>query len=131
MRSWRSPSPLLCCGRKRLQLASVSSPCLGVALRKPSIRPPPAISATDAVPGSVLIGLHPGGYANVAPSAVRAIVQPAGGEDGGSQANGEDGRARLSPLPPAVAMTATASRARETTAAAMRVRRLVIAFDLR
>src|SRR2546421_306798 len=49
----RSPSPPLCSGRKRLQFASVSAPCFGVALRYPLIRPPRPRRATDAVPGSV------------------------------------------------------------------------------
>src|SRR4051794_28386487 len=86
-RTLRSPSRRLCPGRKRLQFASVSGPCFGVALRKPSIRPPAPRSATDAVPGSVFIRLHPGGYES-APPRLRATFQPVGGEAGCSQANG-------------------------------------------
>src|SRR3954452_6790127 len=86
-RTLRSPSRRLCPGRKRLQFASVSGPCFGVALRKPSIRPPAPRSATDAVPRSVFIRLHPGGYGS-APPRLRATFQPVGGEAGRSQANG-------------------------------------------
>src|SRR4051794_38820699 len=60
-RTSRSPSPRLWSGRKRLQFAAVSVPLFGVALRNPSKRSPPPSSATDAVPGSVLTGLHAGG----------------------------------------------------------------------
>ena len=91
-RTFLSPSSRLCAGRKRLQFASVSVPCFGVALRKPSIRPLGPSSATDAVPGSVLIGFHPGGYASVPPRAVRATFQPAGAGAGCSQANGPEAR---------------------------------------
>jgi hypothetical protein len=42
--------------------------------------------ATDAVPGSVLIGAHPGGYAS-APPVLRATFQPDGGGAGRSQEN--------------------------------------------
>ena len=42
--------------------------------------------ASDAVPGSVLIGDQPGGYAS-APAALRATFQPVGGGAGCSQEN--------------------------------------------
>jgi len=45
--------------------------------------------ATDAVPGSVLIGVQPGGYAS-APPVLRATFQPGGGGAGRSQENAWD-----------------------------------------
>src|SRR6266436_2023162 len=68
------------------------------------MRPPLPRSATDAVPGSVLMELHPGGYASAVPSGVRATCQPTGGEAGRSQANGPDARRGLVPPAPASAM---------------------------
>src|SRR6185295_2683379 len=46
-------------------------------------------SATDAVPGSVLIGVQPGGYAS-APVVLRATFQPGGGGAGCNQENARD-----------------------------------------
>src|SRR4051794_16996718 len=96
----RLPSPRLCSGRKRCQFASVSVPCFGVAFRYAAIAPPLPISATDAVPRSVLIGLYPGGYGSADPVAVRAMCQPGGAEAGCSQANGPELWRRLDWPPP-------------------------------
>src|SRR3954468_13516136 len=100
--SWL-PSLLLCAGRKWLQLASVSVPCLGVGLRKASMAPVVPRRATDAVPGSVLIGVQPGGYASV-PAVLRATFQLAGAGAGCSQENAcDDGplpELRPAPSPP-------------------------------
>src|SRR3954451_17285576 len=75
------PSRLLCAGRKWLQFASVSLPCRGGALRKASRAPARPRRATDAVPGSVLIGVQPDGYGS-APATLRTAFQPAGGGAG-------------------------------------------------
>src|SRR3954449_8207708 len=124
-RSLRSPSRRLCPGRKRLQFASVSGPCFGVALRKPSIRPPAPRSATDAVPGSVFIRLHPGGYGS-APPRLRATFQPAGGEAGRSQANGPVcGRWLDWPPPARLTMSNTATRVQPTTPATTATRLVI------
>src|SRR5882724_9314589 len=114
----RSPSPPLCSGRKRLQFASVSAPCFGVARIKPLIRPPRPRRATDAVPGSVSTGLQPGGYAS-APPELRATFQPAGGDAGCSHANGPEGRRGLDSPPPArptISTTAPVTATRPTIA---------------
>src|SRR3954463_10151540 len=124
-RSLRSPSRRLCPGRKRLQFASVSGPCFGVALRKPSIRPPAPRSATDAVPGSGFIRLHPGGYES-APPRLRATFQPVGGEAGCSQANGPLAGRWLDWPPPAKLTTSTATARVTPSRPAVAPLRLVI-----
>src|SRR3954452_25017827 len=111
-RTLRSPSRGLCPGRKRLQFASVSAPCFGVALRKPSIRPPAPRSATDAGPRSVFIRLHPGGYER-APPRLRATFQPVGGDAGWSQANGP-AAGRWLDWPPSARPTISNTAARVT-----------------
>src|SRR3954471_4522563 len=121
----RSPSRRLCAGRKWLQFASVSVPCFGVALRKPSIRPRGPRRATDAVPGSVLSRLHPGGYGS-APPRLRATFQPVGGEAGCSQANGPvAGRWLAWPPPARLTMSTTAARVTPNTPAAVPVRLVI------
>src|SRR5436190_12684253 len=79
------------------------------------MRPPPPRSATDAVPGSVFKGLHPGGYASAAPPRMPAIFQPVGGGAGCSHANGPEGRRWLDrPAPARPAISTTAARATAT-----------------
>src|SRR3954452_15142774 len=124
-RTLRSPSRRLCPGRKRLQFASVSGPCFGVALRKPSIRPPAPRSATDAVPRSVLSRLHPGGYGS-APPRLRATFQLVGGEAGRSQANGPvAGRWPAWPPPARLTTSTRAARVTPNTPAAAPVRLVI------
>src|ERR1700722_8636548 len=73
------------------------------------------------------MALHPGGYASAAPSGVRAMGQPTGGEAGRSHAKGSDARRGLVPPAAANAMisaTAPAPTAESPTTA--RVRRIVL-----
>src|SRR3954471_12791230 len=121
----RSPSRRLCAGRKWLQFASVSVPCFGVALRKPSIRSRGPRRATDAVPLSVFIRLHPGGYGS-APPRLRATFQLVGGEVGCSQAHAPVcGRWLDWPAPATLTMSNTAARLQPNTPAATPVRLVI------
>src|SRR5271166_2959733 len=84
-RTSRAPSPERCSGRKRAQLAAVSLPPCGVALRYATISPSPPSSAAENVPGSVIIARQLGGYASAAvPDGRRAILQVRGGAAGTS-----------------------------------------------
>src|SRR4051794_23567854 len=81
--------------------------------------------ATDAVPGSVFIRLHPGGYGS-APPPLRATFQPVGGAAGWSQANAPvAGRWLAWPPPARLTMSTTAARVTPSTPAAVPVRLVI------
>src|SRR5882724_10564947 len=72
--------------------------------------------ATDAVPGSVLIGVQPGGYAS-APAVLRATFQLAGAGAGCSQENACDAGPLLE-WRPAPRLTANAAATKPIATAA-------------
>src|SRR5947209_3698603 len=92
------------------------------------MRPRLPRSATEAVPGSVFSGVHPGGYASIAPPRVRATFQPLGGDAGFSQANGPDARPRTEPPQPARATNSAAATATAARPAVTRVRLIAQTF---